>query len=72
MKPLRKIKKSIGELRKIVDTSKDPIEIRIAYAVENALRWSIEDTVGWEPPEEDVLRETELCREELKRLDGRS
>ena len=39
----RTIKRNIKELRVLVDASKDPAFTRIAYGMECALRWSIED-----------------------------
>ncbi len=44
----RNVLKHLRELRKLIDTSKDPIETRIAYAMEMAVRWTIEDTDSWE------------------------
>jgi len=38
------------ELRNLIDTSKDPAEQRIAYAMESAITWAREKTVGWESP----------------------
>lgn len=43
----RTIKRHIEELRNLIDTSKDPCETRIAYEMEQALRWAILDTTGW-------------------------
>ena len=48
----RTIKRRLKELRRLVDTSKDPAEQRIAYGMECAIRWAREETVGWEPPVE--------------------
>lgn len=62
----RNIKRSIEALRGIIDRSHhDPITERIAYAVENALRWS-ENTVGWSRPEDDVIEEAIICKRELR------
>lgn len=42
------INQEIRRLRYLIDAkSTDPYVARIAYAMETALRWSIEDTVGW-------------------------
>lgn len=46
-KSLRTIKKNLKELRELIDTSPDIFEHRMAYTIETALRWAIEDTVGW-------------------------
>lgn len=61
----RSIGRAIKALRKCIDSSSDPIVTRIAYTVENALRWSTEDTKGWRRPEADVLVEAEILRKEL-------
>lgn len=66
-KPTRAtIKRAIRELREIVDESRDPYAVRIAYAVEHALRWASEYTVGWPSPATDVKLEAKLLREEAK------
>lgn len=62
----RTIESEIKKLRAIMESDTDPAVVRIAYAVETALRWSIEDTVGWEKPSEDVFKEAVLLRKELK------
>lgn len=42
-----KIDATLKDLRKLIDTSKDPCEQRIAYGMETAIRWATEDTRGW-------------------------
>jgi hypothetical protein len=44
------IKRRLKELRRLIDTSKDPAEQRIAYGMESAITWAREKTVGWEAP----------------------
>jgi hypothetical protein len=57
------IRKSIKALRTLIDGERDdPILFRIAYAVETALRWVTEDTVGWSKPEVDVVEEAAICK----------
>ena len=46
----RTLKRRLKELRTLIDESKDPAQQRIAYAMETAIRWATEDTVGWEAP----------------------
>jgi hypothetical protein len=60
----RMIESEIKKLRVIVERGDDPVVTRIAYAVENALRWSIEDTKGWKKPSEDVWDEAEYLKKE--------
>ncbi len=43
----RTIKRNLRKLRQLIDESKDPIETRIAYAIECAMTWAREDTT-WE------------------------
>lgn len=54
MKSQANIKRAIREVRKLIDTTKDPIERDMAYEVECALRWATEKTVGWRRPAESV------------------
>jgi hypothetical protein len=64
----RIIESEISKLRTIIEAEKDDdILARIAYAVETALRWSIEDTKGWKKPSEDVYTDADLLRQELRR-----
>jgi len=41
------VRSHLRRLRKLIDESKDPHEQRIGYAMECAIRWAREDTVGW-------------------------
>lgn len=58
------IRRSIKLLRKLIDSSGDPVVFRIAYAVETALRWATTETTGWERPEKDVLIIAEFLRQD--------
>ena len=62
----RTIKKCIKELRVLIDISKDPAVTKIAYGMECALRWVIEDTVGWETPAQTVKDLAAALHNELK------
>lgn len=68
MKPSKaKTRREIKRLRKFIDTSKDDIAVRIAYAMEEALRWSIEETVGWGTPLKMAMDNAEILKNvELK------
>lgn len=46
----RTLKRRLKELRALIDSSKDPAEQRVAYAMETAIQWATADTVGWEAP----------------------
>jgi hypothetical protein len=67
----KKIRSEIKKLRKYIDDSKGKtlqniVEMRIAYAVETALRWSIEDTDGWGGRLEDVLENANILMKDLR------
>lgn len=61
----RTIKRRLKELRELIDNSSDPAEQRIAYAMETAIRWAREDTVGWTPPAEDAKLLAKFLHQEL-------
>lgn len=49
MKPTKKrIEAEIRKLRRLIDASPGDRVARAAYLMEHALRWAIEDTVGWD------------------------
>jgi hypothetical protein len=60
------VRRHLKGLRDIVETSKDPIEIRIAYAMEQAVRWAVEDTSGWPSLADEARANTQILRNELK------
>lgn len=67
MKPTpERTKHALKKLRAIVETSKCPIEIRIAYAVEHGIRWATENTVGWPAPSKSVLDDARILKADLK------
>lgn len=61
----RTIKRRLKELRTLIDASKDPAEQRIAYAMEEAIRWATSDTVGWNPPAMVAVDLASMLRKEL-------
>jgi hypothetical protein len=65
----RTIESEIKKLRAIIKSDDDPVVTRIAYAVENALRWSIEDTKDWKKPSEDVFGEAQYLKKDLQTAD---
>lgn len=48
------IKRAIRELRKLIDSTQDPIERDMAYEVECALIWATDKTVRWWRPADSV------------------
>jgi hypothetical protein len=61
------VKRELRRLRRFIDSSNDPIDRRIAYVVETAIRWARQDTVGWPTPLKDALANADLLRTELAR-----
>jgi len=61
----RAIRRSLKELRELIDTSKDPIETRIAYAMETAIIWATSKTVGWPKMVDDARLMASRLRNEI-------
>lgn len=62
----RSIKRTLKELRKIIDDKTTDVETRrMAYFAENTLRWATEETVSWQRPEDDLQDEVFLLKQEL-------
>lgn len=59
------IKRRLAELRLLIDTTKDPYEARIAYAMETAIVWATEHTVDWYPPAKEAVVYAEILRKDL-------
>ena len=68
MKPTKaKTRREIRRLRKFIDTSKDDIAVRIAYAIEEALIWATKETIGWGTPLKIAKENAEILKKvELK------
>lgn len=62
------IKRTLAELRRIVETNDDPDVTRIAYAVEQAIRWATIDTRGWQRPEAAVFEDAKALKDERARI----
>lgn len=64
---MRQNKQSIAaqlkDLRRLIDSSKDPCEYRIAYAMETAIVWATSNTEGGMAVEARLL--AKILREEL-------
>lgn len=65
MKASKTIRKQIALLRKLIDTSKDPCEQKIAYAMEHCLRWATLRTVGWPTLDKDAKMLAQFLRKKL-------
>lgn len=66
----RTINRRLKELRELVETSDDPIVSRIAYAMEEAIRWATLNTVGWDTPANSARMQAKMLRDELKARNG--
>jgi hypothetical protein len=65
MKAESTIKKEIRALRKFInDPDSDHVATRIAWSVEQALRWATEDVKGWPNRVEDAKGTAELIKNE--------
>ncbi len=61
----RSIKRTLKELRKIIDNKSTDVETRrMAYFAETTLRWATEETVSWQRPEDDLRDEVSLLKQE--------
>lgn len=63
----RTIRRRLKELRSQIDATRDPVLIRISYAMECAIRWAIEETHGWEPPAESARHLAKLLHSDLSK-----
>lgn len=62
------IEREIKKMQRYQEIGEDDmITKRIVYAVSEALRWSIENTVGWEKPLQQAISNAEILKEELKK-----
>lgn len=65
------IKRELRKLREYIDSGEDgPIAMRIAYAMETAIRWATEPTVGWPKPVREAKTNADILRKELEDIRG--
>lgn len=62
----RTIKRNLGQLRNLIDTTEDPVLKRVAYSMENAVRWATENTVGWPGLVQQAVSEAYMLKQENK------
>jgi hypothetical protein len=61
------IQRNLRDLRRFIDSGEgDPCEMRIAQAMENAIRWATESTVGWPGVLEEAKGLAHCLRGDLK------
>ena len=67
MKPSqRTIKRHLKDLRALIDANDDPCGHRIAYGMETAIRWVVEDTTGWGKMSDEAVILANILRNELR------
>jgi len=70
MKSYSTIRRHLRDLRRGIDQSTDPVFLRIAYAMECAVRWAREDTVDWPSLRVEAEIEAKLLKDELCTTDA--
>lgn len=66
------INKRLRELRKLIDDpNEDEVAKRVAWSVEQAIRWARSHTVGWPKPADDARGTAKLIRRDLGAQNGR-
>lgn len=66
MKSERTLRRAEIALRKLIDTTMDPVEMRIAYGMEIALRWARLPTVGWPTMDKEAKSLAAMLHSELR------
>jgi hypothetical protein len=70
MKAERTVRKELKALRDLIDSpDADSLTKRVAWEVEQAIRWAREDVKQWPRPVESAVSGANLIREEVKRGD---
>lgn len=70
MKAERTVKRELRRLRQTIDSpDTDSLTKRVAWEVEQAIRWAREDVKDWPTPTESAFSCANLIREEVKRSD---
>jgi hypothetical protein len=66
MKPTKeKVRTELKRLRKLIENSECPIERRIAYSMEHAMRWATQSTVSWEKPVVEAVFEANVLKSQM-------
>ena len=65
MKSKRTHQRHLRELRQLIESTTDPVEMRVAYAMEQAVRWAIENTRGWPSLRQEAIDEAYILRKEM-------
>lgn len=56
---------TLRNLRKLMDSTSDPCEFRIAYAMEIAIVWATNETEGWLSMAVEAKQLAKLLRDEM-------
>lgn len=68
MKADSTVRKELRRLRQLIDSpDTDNLTKRVAYEVEQAIRWAREDVKGWPCPLAAAVSGANLIREEIQR-----
>jgi hypothetical protein len=60
------VRRHLRRLRKLIDESESLHEQKIAYAMEKAIRWAREDTVGWGDMAREAVVQAEILKTQLR------
>lgn len=72
MKADSTVKRELRQLRKLInDAEADALTKRIAWEIEQAIRWAREDVKGWPSPLASAVSGANMIRDEIKRGDMR-
>lgn len=73
MKADSTVQKELRRLRQMIDDpATDRLTKRVAWEVEQAIRWAREDVKSWPAPVSSAVSSANLIREEVKRGDIKS
>lgn len=72
MKADSTVRKELRRLRQMIDSpDTDNLTKRVAWEIEQAIRWAREDVKNWSSPMASAISGANLIREEVKRGDIR-
>ena len=67
MKARSTIRRALKGLRDTIDNSSEPVETRVAYAMEHAIRWATLKTTRWPSLDKEAKFIAQLIKEENKK-----
>ena len=66
-KSKRVIERELKDLRELIDADADPLATRIAYAMETAVHWALDHTVGWKGLVYEAKSNAQIFREQTRK-----